>query len=233
MAIGLGLIFGFHFKENFNYPYTAHSVKDIWHRGHISLSTWFRDYIYIPMGGNRVTKSRWVWNLFIVWLLTGIWHGANWTFFVWGLYYFVFLLAEKLLGYANKPTRFSHIYTLFVVLVSWVIFRSLSLSDAAKYIGIMFGIGSKGFFDDVFLYYLSGGKWVLIAAVFFSMPVTIAFRRLVSGVPDSSSFVDHQQSSTAIFALEILQAIPFLIVFVLSVLVCINSTYNPFIYFNF
>lgn len=233
MGIGLGLIFGFHFLENFNYPYIASSITDFWRRWHISLSTWFRDYVYIPLGGNRVSIPRWALNLFVVWLLTGIWHGANWTFIIWGLYYFIFLLAEKLLGYAKKPTWYSHVYTLFIVLIGWVVFRSLSLTEAIRYIGVMLGVGSKALIDDVFLYYITGGKWVLLAAIVFCIPVAPAIKRLIARKAGSSSVVNNQMILTTNITSELIQAIPFLIVFILSVLVCINSTYNPFIYFNF
>ena len=118
MAIGLGRMFGFHFDENFNYPYLSRSVTEFWRRWHISLSLWFRDYVYIPLGGNRVKKARWIWNLFVVWLLTGLWHGANWTFLVWGLLYFVLLLAEKLTGFAKKLGKFSHVYTICLLYTS-------------------------------------------------------------------------------------------------------------------
>ncbi|HQO56930.1 MAG TPA: MBOAT family O-acyltransferase [Clostridia bacterium] len=234
MAIGLGLIFGFHFEENFNFPYAAYSVTDFWRRWHISLSTWFRDYVYIPLGGNRVSKPRWALNLLVVWTLTGIWHGANWTFIAWGLYYFVFLLAEKLLGYVRKSTLLSRVYTVLVVLVGWVIFRSLSLDEAVRYIGVMFGIGAKGWSDNLFIYYYFGGKWVLIIAILFSLPVSACARKLLSkftALTSDAKGYGNPASSSALA--EVLQAVPLIIVFVLSLLASVNSSYNPFIYFNF
>lgn len=124
MAIGLGMMFGFHFPENFNYPYISRSATEFWRRWHMTLGNWFRDYVYIPLGGNRVPKSRWVLNLFIVWALTGIWHGANWTFLTWGLFYFVLLLVERLTGFAEKLSVLSHLYALAAIMIGWVIFRS-------------------------------------------------------------------------------------------------------------
>ena len=225
MAIGLGKMFGFHFDENFNYPYAAVSVTDFWRRWHISLSTWFRDYIYIPLGGNRVGKSRWVFNLFIVWLLTGIWHGANWTFVVWGLFYFILLITEKLTGFAVKLKWFSRVYTLFFVLIGWVIFRAESLSAAWVYLKIMFG-NAYAFSDQLFLYYLKGGKWVLIAAVIFSFPIVPFIKtRMETNKLASYKFVS--------FSTEIIESIIVFAIFIISLLVCVSSTYNPFIYFNF
>ncbi len=135
-------MFGFHFLENFNYPYISSSVTEFWRRWHISLSSWFRDYVYIPLGGNRVAKRRQVLNLFIVWILTGIWHGANWTFLVWGLMYFIVLLIERTMNtIVKKPSKIlkplSHIYTMFIVVVGWVIFRSDSITKAVEYISEM------------------------------------------------------------------------------------------------
>lgn len=123
MAIGLGKCFGFHFDENFNYPYISRSVTEFWKRWHISLTKWFTDYVYIPMGGNRVSRSRHVLNLFLIWLLTGIWHGAEWTFIVWGLIYFLFQLVEKYTGFAQRlPSAIGYCYTMLVVILNWVIF---------------------------------------------------------------------------------------------------------------
>lgn len=122
MAIGLGRMFGFHFMENFNYPYISRSATEFWRRWHISLGTWFRDYVYIPLGGNRVTRRRWGYNLFVVWALTGIWHGANWTFLCWGLWYFVLLLVEKLTGFPEKLGPLAHVYALLAIVLGWTVF---------------------------------------------------------------------------------------------------------------
>ena len=218
MAIGLGRMFGFHFEENFNYPYTATSVTDFWRRWHISLSSWFRDYVYIPLGGNRVSKKKWIRNLFVVWALTGIWHGANWTFLVWGLFYFLLLLLEKLTGFDKKLGVFSRVYTLVAVMLAWVVFRAENLRAALQYIGTMFGVGSSGFSDSVFVSYLDSGKWVISVAILLSMPI---YPKLKAKIKDGSLFGD------------LCESVLLLLIFVLSLVVVVGTTYNPFIYFNF
>ena len=222
MAIGMGQMFGFHFLENFNFPYIANSVTDFWRRWHISLSTWFRDYVYIPLGGNRVSGGRWTFNLLTVWLLTGLWHGANWTFVVWGLYYFVFLFVERKAGFVKKWGILSHVYTLLVVLIGWAIFRSDTLGAAGKYIGVLFGVGATAPADATFRYYLSHGWVVLLAAALCTVPVTRWLRTRLE-----------MSGSKWLVALDAGRLVLTAVVFVLAVLVCIKSTYNPFIYFNF
>ncbi|MBQ9388657.1 MAG: MBOAT family protein [Synergistaceae bacterium] len=206
MAIGLGLMFGFHFEENFNYPYTASSVTDFWHRWHISLSTWFRDYVYIPLGGSRVTHSRWLMNLFTVWLLTGIWHGANWTFILWGLFYFVLLVVER-----EMKIKLGHVLTLLMVIISWVIFRSSTVAGGVSFIASMFGLSSNSLYDGGFIMYLKG-SWPVIA-----FGVTGAF-------PMMRKFFERH---------KLIEALWLCLVFVISSLEIIGSSYNPFIYFNF
>lgn len=218
MAIGLGLIFGFHFEENFRYPYTAKSVTGFWRRWHISLSTWFRDYVYIPLGGNRVSKMKWIRNLFVVWLLTGIWHGADWSFLVWGILYFAVLLTEKLLG-IEKIERYrviSHIYTMLVVMLAWVIFRADNMTEAVKYMGNMVGVGTVHFVDGDFLWLLSSCKIPLCFGILFSFPV---YGKITSKFSGKAS--------------HYIEAVSVAVVFVLSVFNCVQATYNPFIYFNF
>jgi D-alanyl-lipoteichoic acid acyltransferase DltB (MBOAT superfamily) len=218
MAIGLGRIFGFHFLENFNYPYTARSITDFWRRWHISLSTWFRDYVYIPMGGNRVSRGRSLFNLLILWLLTGLWHGANWTFIAWGLFYFLLIAFERFTGIAKKLGGFSRIYTLFFVIIGWVLFRSDSITLAARYAEAMFGVGSAGLIDETFWSYFTNGKWLLLAGVVLSTPIVPFYKQKI-GVTNR---VYQGASAVGLAAL-----------FCVSLLVCIKSTYNPFIYFNF
>lgn len=217
MAIGLGRIFGFRFPENFNYPYIARSVTDFWRRWHISLSSWFRDYVYIPLGGNRCSRRRWLWNLFVVWALTGIWHGANWTFLCWGLWYFLLLIFEKQTGFAEKIGRFSHVYALLAIIFGWVIFRSSNIGQAASYIGMMLGIGGTGATDSSFMYYLSGSWVVFVYAVLLSAPVAPWFIRKISRFSWGRN----------------VESLAGAAIFVLAVLKCISSSYNPFIYFNF
>jgi D-alanyl-lipoteichoic acid acyltransferase DltB (MBOAT superfamily) len=222
MAIGLGRIFGFHFLENFNYPYTASSITDFWRRWHISLSSWFRDYVYIPMGGNRVSRGRLLFNLLILWFLTGLWHGANWTFIAWGLFYFLLLVLERFTGIAKKLGVFSRVYTLFFVIIGWVLFRAESLTLAVRYMGAMFGVGSAGLIDETFRYYFSNGKWVLAAGVMLSTLI-VPFCKQRLGVTTRVTTPVYQAA----------QAIVLGALFCLSLLVCIKSSYNPFIYFNF
>ena len=218
MAIGLGRMFGFHFAENFHYPYMAKSITDFWRRWHISLSSWFRDYVYIPLGGKRVKKARWIFNLFAVWTLTGIWHGANWTFLLWGLFYFVLLLTEKMTGLDQKLGKLSHVYTLLMVILAWVMFRAENVSEGLRFIGNMFGIGAAGFADKVFFNYLWNGKLVLLAAVIFAAPVAPAIKKKLSRYGELA---------------EAGEALLLLAIFLLSMFVTVSSTYNPFIYFNF
>lgn len=218
MAIGLGQMFGFHFAENFNYPYISKSVTEFWRRWHISLSSWFRDYVYIPMGGNRVSQGRHIWNLFVVWALTGIWHGANWTFLMWGLLYFAVLLAEKfaLSGRKSVPVVIGHIYTMLIVIVAWVIFRSDTLKLAFGYIGGMFHAGEYGLLDDSALYYLDSAKWLFMAGILFSTPIG----------KRAAEFLKQHGNYWIIAVFDVA-------VFVASVISCVSSTYSPFIYFNF
>jgi len=230
MAIGLGQIFGFHFEENFNYPFIANSITDFWRRWHISLSAWFRDYVYIPLGGNRVSKKRWVFNLFIIWFLTGFWHGANWTYIAWGLYYYVFIILERMVGIDKKTSWFSHVYTIFVVLFGFAIFRSESLTASLRYIGVMLGFGAKSFSDQFFLYYLNGGKWVLLASVFFALPIRTYLTNISKALRDRQGKLAFLGNPNFLIALKVIALI---FVFVNSVLIVVNSTYNPFIYFNF
>lgn len=217
MAIGLGKMFGFQFPVNFNYPYISRSATEFWRRWHISLGTWFRDYVYIPLGGNRVSKSRHICNLFTVWALTGIWHGANWTFLTWGLIYFVLLVVEKFTGFADKIGRFAHIYTMAMVVIAFVIFRSDNITFAAHYVAIMFGIGSIYFTDETFFYYLWNGRVILFAAILLSTPI---FPYLMKKL----EIIKLRETVEPVIATSI---------FFLSLIVAISATYNPFIYFNF
>lgn len=221
MAIGLGKMFGFHFSENFNYPYISKSVTEFWRRWHISLSSWFRDYVYIPLGGNRVSRGRWVFNLFVVWLLTGIWHGANWTFLCWGLFYFVVLLAERLTGFPQKIRwrGAKHLYTLLIVVMAWVLFRSDTIAAALQYIGSMFGIGSNGLVDSLFTEAFTMGAFVIAVACVFSVPV---YGMILDKLKKRSSNLEQLCRGGAIIT-----------VFILSLIEVAASAYSPFIYFNF
>ena len=218
MAIGLGKMFGFHFEENFKYPYISASVSEFWRRWHISLQTWFRDYVYFPLGGSRVkTKGRLVFNLFVVWMLTGIWHGAAWTFFLWGFLYFVLLTVEKMTGIDKKMGWFGHIYTLFFVIIGWVIFRAESLSDLGVYLGAMFGRASGGLVDAGALAFIKQTQVYYIAAIICSTPVIAKLDRKMK-----------KYAWWNIGYVLVLAAM-----FVVTLTFIFNQSYNPFIYFNF
>jgi alginate O-acetyltransferase complex protein AlgI len=217
MAIGLGRMFGFKFKENFNKPYLATSISDFWRRWHISMGTWFRDYVYFPLGGSRVKKSRILFNLFIVWLLTGLWHGANWTFIIWGLFYFIFIAIEKFTG-AEKmhiPKVIGHIYTLFLVIIGWVFFRADNISYALNYLKNMFSFGTNSF--GTTLIYLRENAVILLIAILACLPVADWFNKSIK--KDSMKYP--------------LKLAFLLVVFLISVIYIVKGTYNPFIYFNF
>lgn len=219
MAIGLGRMFGFKFLENFNYPYISSSISEFWRRWHISLGTWFRDYVYFPLGGSRVNKPRLILNLFVVWFLTGVWHGANWTFILWGLMYFVLLVIEKLTGLHNKNKfiPLKRIYTLFFVVLGWVLFRADNLSDAFSYIGAMFG--STGIaIDNYAIFLLRENAICFVFAILISTPIfRIAYNKWIK---------DNKVLSVGVAAL-------LLALFTVSVTYIVKGTYNPFIYFNF
>ena len=219
MAIGLGRMFGFHFLENFDYPYSASSVTEFWRRWHMSLGTWFRDYVYFPLGGSRVkSKARLVFNLFVVWTLTGIWHGANWTFLCWGLLYFVLLTFEKLMGLGKKKHAIGHIYTMLFVILGWVLFRADNLSGAFKYMGAMFGIGASSLYDSETLMYLSSYKVYFIFGILACFPILKKIKEKIKIKPQIYNAV----SAVCLMAL-----------FIISLSFMIKGSYNPFIYFNF
>lgn len=217
MAIGLGRMMGFHFLENFNYPYVSRSITEFWRRWHMSLSSWFKDYVYIPLGGSREGAAKTYRNTFFVWLLTGIWHGANWTFIVWGLGYFVLLCIERLGGWTKGIRYIGHIYTMAAVILLWVVFRADSLTLAVRYIGQMFGAGGA-LWDEAAASAFSGSILVLLAAAVLSTPV---WKQLA----DRLHLSELTRKNVAAAA-----AVP---LFLLCIAKCMSSSYNPFIYFNF
>lgn len=226
MAIGLGKMFGFRFLENFNYPYISASITEFWRRWHISLGTWFRDYLYIPLGGSRCSRWRNYLNLLIVWLCTGIWHGANWTFVAWGLMYCVLLMVERATG-LNRDSRsmavevLRHIYTLFFVLMGWVLFRSDSIAGALSYISCMFTAG--GGLGQVGLFYLRQYAVYFVLAVICSVP-------LVSGIKEKLTGTEKRLLR---ISWNIVSGVAILAIFLISVSFIVKGSYNPFIYFNF
>ena len=219
MAVGLGRILGFEFLPNFNYPYISKSITEFWRRWHISLSTWFREYLYIPLGGNRCSKSRWMFNLFVVWAATGIWHGANWTFLFWGLYFFALLMLEKfvlLKPLEKAPAVVGHVYTLALVMVSWTIFAIEDLSHLGGYLKVMFGLGGVPLADGTFSYFLSSYLPILCLAAVSSTPLG---RTVYRSMGQKAQYA----MCTVLVAGGLLICTAYLVA----------STYNPFLYFNF
>lgn len=227
MAIGLGKMFGFEFLENFNYPYISQSASEFWRRWHISLGSWFRDYVYFPLGGSRRGNVRTYINLFIVWFLTGFWHGASWTFIAWGLYFGLLIGMEKsYLGkLLNKVPRFvRHIYLLLVVMIGWVFFRADSFSYSIEFIKNMFFMGTNVIFDGVAASYINDYWFVLVLSMIFCMPIIDWFRRKIEVANDKilESNVSY-----------VLNSVVYTGIFLIVIFKLVNSTYNPFLYFRF
>ena len=225
MAVGLGQIFGFHFPENFRYPFLSGSVTEFWRRWHISLSTWFRDYVYIPLGGNRCSRARNVWNLFVVWFLTGMWHGASWNFIAWGLWFFVLLVGEKLLwgkALERLPSLVRHAYAMVLVVFSWVLFRAETLTAAAAYFAAMFG---------------SSGVWCGSRVVYYALefwPELLCC--CIAALPVKQWLETALQKRDAAPARAVLTWGPKLAA--MALLACsycklVTGSFNPFIYFRF
>lgn len=227
MAIGLGRMFGFEFLENFNYPYISKSITEFWRRWHMSLGTWFRDYVYIPLGGNRVSKGKYFRNIFIVWFLTGLWHGASWNFIIWGLYYGCILTMEKLFWgkYLEKVWKpIQHIYTMFFIIIGWLFFRAETLVQALEYLKIMFGFTEHTFINSQAIYYLKEYKFILILAAIATLPLYPSIKRKVEEISIDSANIMIKNYVKPIILIGI---------FILSISYLINSTFNPFIYFRF
>nr|WP_320055079.1 MBOAT family O-acyltransferase [Peptacetobacter hiranonis] len=227
MAIGLGKMFGFEFLENFNYPYISQSASEFWRRWHISLGSWFRDYVYFPLGGSRRGNVRTYINLFIVWFLTGFWHGASWTFIAWGLYFGLLIGMEKsYLGkLLNKVPRFvRHIYLLLVVMIGWVFFRADSFSYSIEFIKNMFFMGTNVIFDGVAASYINDYWFVLVLSMIFCMPIVDWFRRKIEVANDKilESNISY-----------VLNSVVFTGILLIVIFKLVNSTYNPFLYFRF
>ena len=233
MAIGLGRIFGFTFLENFNFPYISKSITEFWRRWHISLGTWFRDYVYIPLGGNRVSASRNMFNIFFVWALTGFWHGASWTFIAWGLYYAIILVIEKytVKTVLSRAPGVSHFYALLLIIVGWVIFRSGNFSYAFGYISKMFNPVS----DLPYVYSWGQANYYIaeyypewLAAIVFAMPVGKFLSRVYESIPD-------RLRKTRMYEIipQSIRLVSVFAVFVISIVYLVGSSFRPFIYFRF
>jgi alginate O-acetyltransferase complex protein AlgI len=227
MAIGLGRMFGFYFLENFNFPYMAKSITEFWRRWHISLSSWFREYVYIPLGGNRKGLRRQVINIMIVWMLTGLWHGANWNFVLWGVYYGVLLMIEKLflLKLLDKaPGWLSHIYSLFLVVIGWTIFAQTDMGQLLNYLKVMFGVGAAGGVDSDFLYFLRCNAVLIVLLIVCSIDhrVWIAKLRKNPGLLGKN-----------IYNLGAARIVLMIIMLLVSFAFLVGDSYNPFLYFRF
>ena len=219
MAIGLGRMLGFEFSPNFNYPYISKSVTEFWRRWHISLGSWFREYLYIPLGGNRVAKPRFLMNLMIVWAATGIWHGASWNFLFWGLYYGVLLVLEKMVWgkkLAQTPAFVQHIYTLFLVVIGWALFAVEDLGQLVPYLKGMFGLGGAGLADSAALYYLGSFLPMLVILTVASTPLAA---NLWKKLPKKGA--------------QVVLPVLLMLGLLLSTAYLVDATYNPFLYFRF
>ncbi|MCR2045298.1 MBOAT family O-acyltransferase [Anaerosalibacter massiliensis] len=222
MAIGLGKMFGFKLMKNFDYPYISKSVTEFWRRWHISLGSWFREYVYIPLGGNREGRTKQYRNLFIVWFLTGLWHGANWNFILWGLYYCIFLIIEKTFlqkWLKDKPIFISHIYTLLVIIVGWVLFEFEDISKGLIFIKIMFGFGSNPLYDSRTIYYLYTNAILLALLGICSTPFVGKAIKKLKGRFKIGEYV----------------VIPIILAVLLFICTAylVDESYNPFLYFRF
>ena len=226
MAIGLGLIFGFKFEENFNYPYIADSISDFWKRWHISLTSWFREYVYFPLGGSRVeNRDTMIRNLFVIWLLTGIWHGAEWTFILWGLWHFVFQLAERFLEYHKKVKNktLMRVYTMLVVMIGWVMFRAKDLYQANIYLRNMFGISGNSFWNEMTGFLIKEYAIFFILGILFSTPIARRCNELL------------YEKGMGLLGkcMTFLYPVAMAGLFLVCVAFLVRGGYNPFIYFNF
>ena len=224
MAIGLGKIFGFDYLENFNYPYISRSITEFWRRWHMSLSSWFKEYVYIPLVGNRKGLSRQLVNISIVWILTGLWHGASWNFVMWGVYYGIILIIEKLglLKVLEKcPAAVGHIYSLILIVIGWVIFAVDDMGKVAAYLGMMLG-SSQIFIDDAFVYFFESRIWLLIACVIGSTPLPKIVCSIIAEKLEDREVL-----------LGTIETVLFMGIFALSMAFLVSGSYNPFLYFRF
>lgn len=223
MAIGMGKMLGFNYLENFDHPYIAKSITDFWRRWHISLSSWFRDYVYIPLKGSKCSTIINIRNILIVWLLTGLWHGASLNFLIWGLYYGLLLILEKfvLKDILNKmPNTLKHIYTLFFVILGWAIFAFDDMGKLSSYLKIMFGFGNVSFINGAFIYYLKNYFMIIIISIVFSCPIYKNLKEIIK----------KQHRQKLLFAITL---IIYIVLFIITVSYLVGDTYNPFLYFRF
>ena len=225
MAIGLGLMLGFNFLENFNYPLIANSITDFWRRWHISLSSWFRDYLYIPLGGNRVSTQKWIRNLLIVWFLTGFWHGANWNFIIWGLYFGILLIIEKLFikSFLDKTKIIKYIYTLLIVIISFLIFSTTNINELFNSLKNMFLINNIPLINKTTIYYFRSYIVLLIISIISATPI----------LKITINKIKQTKLNKIIEVLEILEIFIYFGLLTLSTAYLIDESFNPFLYFRF
>lgn len=222
MAIGLGKIFGFNFIENFNYPYISKSISEFWRRWHMSLGSWFRDYVYIPLGGNRVSKARWIFNTFVVWALTGIWHGAAWNFVLWGLLYAVLLLAEKFVPAIKKlPDIFKRFYVLFAVMLGFVLFNAVDLNQAVNDVVGMFNFVNLPLITAETIYYFRSYAIVFIIALLGATPLM------------KNLYTKISQHTRAGLVIAIIEPIVIFVLLMVCTAYLVDGSFNPFLYFRF
>ena len=221
MAIGLGRMFGFHFPENFNYPFISKNVTEFWRRWHISLSNFFKDYVYIPLGGNKKNNIITIRNILIVWLLTGLWHGATWNFVLWGLFFGIILIIEKYLlkKFLNKHVIFSYIYTFIIILISFVIFNTENISDTIKFLSRMFSLSNIPFINDVTMYYFKSYFVLLLISIISATP-------LIKLIYNKCQKANH-------FIFDVFEVIILFGLLIINTAYLIDSSFNPFLYFRF
>lgn len=234
MAIGLGRMFGFEFLENFNFPYISKSIKEFWSRWHISLSTWFRDYLYIPMGGNKNGRFNTYRNLLIVFFITGLWHGASWNFIIWGLFHGFFMIIERI-GFGKilikLPAFFSHIYTLLIIMIGWTLFRSENLTDSVYYFNAMFGLNEIAGNSINLKIYMNNETY--IAFIFAVLGSTPFFMYIYNKFKSLSATFSYKTNIVLSNIYELLSSSFLMILLFICSLYLIANTYNPFIYFRF
>ena len=222
MAIGLGRVFGFRFIENFNYPYTSKSIAEFWRRWHMSLGSWFRDYVYIPLGGNRVSRARWIFNTFAVWMLTGLWHGASWNFVLWGLLYGVMLIVEKFVPALGKlPTILRRAYVLLLVMLGFVLFNATDISQAGRDIAGLFGFGGVPVVNGQTLYYLRSYALLFVCGIVGATPV----------VRDTANRLVNGEKTEKIMAF--VEPVVLLILLLVCTAYLVDGSFSPFLYFRF
>ncbi len=224
MAIGLGRVFGFRFSENFNYPYISSSIAEFWRRWHISLGSWFRDYVYIPLGGNRVSKVKWFRNILVVWMLTGLWHGASWNFVLWGLYFAAFLLMEKLFldqWLRKMPGAVRHLYVLFTVMISFILFNAVDLAQAAGDIGGLFGAGGIPLVSAEALYQLRSSAVLFTVAIVGATPLPVWVVHRIKSRPAGEK------------VMNVLEPVLLSVLLLVITGYLVDGSFNPFLYFRF